>query len=321
MAIIIIAFLFFWQAPQGPGRMEGIGADSGYGNGPVTGALPVIPPGREGEGDQGDDEPGILFGTEDEKSRGDEEPGKLAAAEGESDQESEDAGDEGYELADPVEYAIIENTAYRIYNGKKEKIERVEVRPTGKSGRQYFIFETSNPHRLSWEEPGAYLFDAGGKFLFILPIGHGDISGRITFSPNEKYVAEEESTWVVGDWHIFTFPDLQKMGTIRAYESIVWEDDDYIIFTALAPTEKPNSPLDLSDYRYIAAYDIKNGKEIPILMWDDLTEYDLGRQESNDYLVVVKIYVEKIEDWADYELWKREEIRIPNPVREWIESN
>ena len=55
-------------------------------------------------------------------------------------------------------------------------------------------------------------------------------------------------------------------------------------------------------------------------MYDDLTEYDLGRQESYEYLVVRKIYVEKIEDWADHRLWKEEELRIPNPVKEWLKE-
>ncbi len=193
LAIIVVAFLFYWQVPQRPGRLEKIDVDSGYSNGPVTGVLPVIPSGREDEGDQGGaaGEPGKLFGREDTEredgnSREDEESGQPSATGEERDRKNKGAGNEGYEPAGPVEYAVIEKKAYRIYNGKKEEIGWVQVRPTGKSGRQYFILETSNPHRLSWEEPGTYLFDAGGKFLFILPIGHGDISGRITFSPNEN---------------------------------------------------------------------------------------------------------------------------------------
>ena len=74
-------FSFLLASAAGTRRMEGIGADSGYGNGPVTGALPVIRERRRG--DQGDDRPGILFGTEDEKSRETKNPANSLQQKGE----------------------------------------------------------------------------------------------------------------------------------------------------------------------------------------------------------------------------------------------
>ena len=238
MAIIIIAFLFFWQAPQGPGRMEGIGADSGYGNGPVTGALPVIPPGREGEGDQGDDEPGILFGTEDERAGRRRPANSLRRRE--SDQESEDAGDEGYELADPVEYAIVRMPHTAFIMAKEDRKSRGS---THRNQDGNILSSRPQPHRLSWEEPGVYLFDAGGKFSLFSPSAMEIFRAGSPFP--ERKICGRGRKQVVGDWHIFTFPDLQKMGTIRAYESIVWEDDDYIIY-GTSSYRKTQLPANLS---------------------------------------------------------------------------
>ena len=216
-----------------------------------------------------------------------------------------------------VDYTIINHTVFRLINSKKLEIKTVEILPTGKSGKQYFILNASNPFMLPWEKPGAYFFDPTGKFLFSLPIGYSETSDGIDFSPNEKYVAQDEGTWVIRDLKIFTFPDLKKMGEI-AHLGYSWTKDDFIIFTTVSePTEhpeKPNCPIDLAAYQYVAMYDIKNDKVTPIKMYDNLTEYSL-KKATNDYLILQKTYVTKIEDWANTQLWNHEEVKISNPLQ------
>lgn len=211
-----------------------------------------------------------------------------------------------------VDYQIANNIAYRLLNGQKQEIKSVEIKKTGKSGRQYFILDTSNPFRLSWEKNGTYFFDPNGKYLFHLPIGQTETSMGLFFSPNEKYVAEDEGTWVIRDLMIYTFPDLKNIGSLRYDEDIVWKQSDYIYFTTIGEKAKPIL-IDSPHFRYVAVFNLKSGKIAPVKMFDELSEYHIQDIEEN-FLVVKKVYVDNFNEWEDASLWKEEIIKIPNPT-------
>lgn len=216
------------------------------------------------------------------------------------------------ESESPVDYEIVNNIAYRLLNGQKEEIKSIKIKKTGESGRQYFILDTSNPFRLSWEKNGTYFFDPNGKYLFHLPVGQTQTSMGLFFSPNENYVAEDEGTWVIRDLLIYTFPDLKKIGSIRYYEDFVWKQNNYIYFTTIGEKEKPIL-IDSSEFRYVAVINLKNGKIAPVKLFDDLSEYHIQDIEE-DFLVVKKVYVDNFNEWEDASLWKEEKIKIPNPI-------
>ena len=217
------------------------------------------------------------------------------------------------ELETAVDYRIDNTSIFRLLNGQKTEIKLIRISRTKHLGLQYFILNEDNPFMMDWEKAGTYVFGAAGKLVTILPIGAGETSYGVCFSPNEKYVAEESGTWTIWDLEIYTYPKMNKIGAISCY-NYYWLEDDYILFTAVSDSSKPQCPIDLSGYLYVAVYDLANDKIIPVKMHDELSEYQLV-EAKDDVFLLEQTYVEKLDDWANHELWKRQRIEVSNPLQ------
>lgn len=49
-------------------------------------------------------------------------------------------------------------------------------------------------------------------------------------------------------------------------------------------------------------------------MYNDLEEYSLT-EVTEQYLLLEKTYVDRIEDWTDPEQWRRKAVKVPNPLQ------
>lgn len=214
-----------------------------------------------------------------------------------------------------ADYCIQNQKAYRVMNGHRAEIPAVAIKNAGKSGRQYFMLSDSNLAKLAWEKQGSYFFDSAGKFLVFLPFTDiVESSEGLFFSPNEKYIAQDEGTWVIRDLKIFEFPDLKKIAAICYTGDFAWGNHDCLFFSTASNKKKPNCGVDDDSYHYVAMINLQDAKETPVMMFDELTEYYFEGISGNS-LVLRKFSVSKIEDWGNFDIpWQEEEIRIPDPT-------
>jgi hypothetical protein len=218
-----------------------------------------------------------------------------------------------------VDYFIESQKGYRLINGQKEEIDSNLVSKIGKTQWSYIIIDS---RKYEWEELGFLLFNPGDKYYLRMPFSAiYETNGELFFSPNKKYIAQDEGTGMKRGLQIFSFPDLKKISHYIGYVDFIWEDDSYFFFTGIDGT-KPNSPVEDDSYHYVAYLDLKSGKEVPVKLCNDLTDYYL-EEVSGDYLTLRKYYVNKISDWAIekvddsgnvYRGWREDMVKIPNPL-------
>jgi hypothetical protein len=223
-----------------------------------------------------------------------------------------------------VEYGIDKQGAYRIVNGKRDWISEVEVEIMKQSGWQCFMLHDFSGYTVpyygyektgdfyDWEHPGLFFFDASGKFLMFIPCDSIEASFGFFFSPNEKYLAQDVGTQTVRTLYIWSFPEFKRVGIVRCAGAAWSPDSGTLFYTAL--TEKNRSTILLGDsvFHDIAAFNLADGKNTIIQTHDALSDYYL-ESVSNENLSVKKVSVVKADDWGNRELWKEEQIKIPNP--------
>jgi hypothetical protein len=204
-----------------------------------------------------------------------------------------------------IQYAIRGKRAYRIIENKEYEINDVIIGDCfiGNYRHYFFILDEYNESRLKNEKPGTYLLNYKNELVDIIPYGSTEESLGLFFSPNSDYFGIDGGTWTVRGMNFYSYPEYKEIGSISYKGKIFWKDNT-VIYTTVGNDIKPESPMDDGYYHYIEEFNLETGKKKILYYFSELTDIQLY-DFIYDTLIVIINYVDKIEDWKEYEKYKQ----------------
>jgi hypothetical protein len=160
---------------------------------------------------------------------------------------------------------------------------------------------------------GVYFFGSDGKFISFLRKDMVDI--RVVPSPDGKWFVLFTGAVVFGDFEIYQFDGFELKGTVASLNFPFWIDSTRFALMLPDYTRKPaREGSDIEAWISVGVYDVSSGALETVRAATATENYWLSSFDKNtEEIVIEKTFVKDVKDWADWEKYEFEEIRVPVP--------